>query len=309
MTYNTGNPIGSTDARDRADNSENMDILENSTTLNAHPDRLGVMRKTRKGMESEHNNQMKSFEMDFDRRLAGMASTRVGTFTTGATLTDMRQTLLWELSQGGDGHEYGWTGSFLPSGKVVAAGSTPASTGGVGAGAWVDRSDVTLRSEITPSLIESLRRSYAEAGFTLVSRSFEEGGTLTSSSDVLLHKASGKAYSGTVGSAAAGTDPTVVGSGFADRSTAITINVSAKQTLIDNLTLGIASQTNSKLDGVTFDASESELLLSKLYLVSASTPVTLYVSSVSVSSGNIANIGDNTNITISGDAPVETALA
>jgi len=170
MTYNTGNPIGSTDARDRLDNSENMDILENSTTLNAHADRLGTMRKTRKGMELEHDNQisahelehdsqiaahevehdyqMQSFENDFDSRLAGMAFTRVGTFTTGATLTDMRQTLLWEVSQGGDGHEYGWTGSFLPSGKVVAAGSTPATTGGVGAGAWVDRTDVTLREDI-----------------------------------------------------------------------------------------------------------------------------------------------------------------
>lgn len=32
--------------------------------------------------------------------------------------------------------------------KVVAAGATPATSGGVGAGAWVDRTDVTLRSEI-----------------------------------------------------------------------------------------------------------------------------------------------------------------
>ncbi len=167
MAFNTGNPIGSTDARDLSDNAENMDILENSTTLDAHPDRLGTMRKTRKGMELEHNNQisahesehdaqiaahetehdnqMQSFEIDFDSRLAGMAFARVGTFTTGATLTDMRQTLLWEASQGGDGHEYGWAGTFP---KVVAAGSTPSTTGGVGVGAWVDRTDVTLRREL-----------------------------------------------------------------------------------------------------------------------------------------------------------------
>ena len=91
-TYNTGNPIGSTDARDRLDNSENMDILENSTTLDAHPDRLGVLRKTRKGMElehdnqiaaheAEHDNQVQSFENDFDSRLAGMAFTRVETLS------------------------------------------------------------------------------------------------------------------------------------------------------------------------------------------------------------------------------------
>ena len=158
-TYNTGNPIGSTDARDRLDNTENMDILENSTTLDSHPDRLGTVRKTRHGMEvehdaqiaaheAEHDAQMQSFENDFDSRLAGTAFTRVGTFTAGATLTDMRQTLLWEVSQGGDGHEYGWTGSFLPSGKLVVAGSTPATSGGIGAGSWVVRTDVTLRSDL-----------------------------------------------------------------------------------------------------------------------------------------------------------------
>lgn len=180
-TYNTGNPIGSTDARDRLDNSENMDILENSTTLNEHADRLGTMRKTRKGMELEHDNQisahesehdaqiaahetehdnqisahelehdnqMQSFESDFDSRLAGMAFTRVGTFAAGYTLTDMRQTLLWEVSQGGDGHEYSWAGSFP---KVVAAATTPATSGGVVAGAWVDRTDETLRGELVAS--------------------------------------------------------------------------------------------------------------------------------------------------------------
>ena len=156
-TYNTGNPIGSTDSRDRLDNTENMDYLENSTTELTHPDRLGTVRKTRHGMEaehdaqiaaheSEHNAQMQAFESDFDGRLAGMAFTRVGSFTTGATLTDMRQVLVWEASQGGDGHEYGWAGSFP---KVVAAASTPLTTGGIGAGAWVDRTDVTLRSELS----------------------------------------------------------------------------------------------------------------------------------------------------------------
>ena len=169
-TYNTGNPIGSTDARDRLDNSENMDILENSTTKLTHPDRLGTLRKTRYGMEVQHDNQisahkvehdnqiaahevehdaqMQVFESDFDGRLAGMAFTRVGSFTSGATLTDMRQVLIWEVSQGGDGHEYGWTGSFP---KVVAAGTTPETSGGIGAGVWVDRTDVTLRDELINS--------------------------------------------------------------------------------------------------------------------------------------------------------------
>lgn len=144
-TFNTGNPIGSTDARDRLDNSENMDILENSTTLNEHPDRLGVMRKTRKGMELEHDAQIAAHETEFADRILKMAFTPVGTFTTGATLTDARQTLLWEVSEGGDGHYYSWSGSFP---KIVAAGSSPSTSGGVSSGAWADRSDVTLRSEI-----------------------------------------------------------------------------------------------------------------------------------------------------------------
>lgn len=42
---------------------------------------------------------------------------------------------------------------------------------------------------------EALRRSYAEAGYTLVAGSFEAGGTVTSASDVLLHETSGWAYS------------------------------------------------------------------------------------------------------------------
>ena len=169
-TYNTGNPIGSTDSRDRLDNTENMDYLENSTTELTHADRLGTVRKTRHGMEvqhdaqiaaheaehdnqisaheAEHDTQMQSFENDFDDRLAGMAFTRIGSFTTGATLTDMRQVLIWEVSKGGDGHEYGWNGTFP---KVVAAGATPATSGGIGAGAWADRTDVTLRGELAVS--------------------------------------------------------------------------------------------------------------------------------------------------------------
>ena len=157
MTFNSGNPIGSTDARDLSDNAENMDYLENSTTELTHADRLGTVRKTRHGMEvehdaqisaheAEHDAQMQSFEGDFDGRLAGMAFTRVGSFAAGATLTDMRQALVWEVSQGGDGHEYGWAGSFP---KVVAAGATPATSGGIGAGAWVDRSDILLRNELS----------------------------------------------------------------------------------------------------------------------------------------------------------------
>ena len=44
---------------------------------------------------------------------------------------------------------------------------------------------------------EALRRSYAEAGYNLVDGSFESGGTLSSTSDVLTYEATGEAYSWT----------------------------------------------------------------------------------------------------------------
>lgn len=48
-----------------------------------------------------------------------------------------------------------------------------------------------LRTEVS----EALRRSYAEAGYTLVAGSFEAGGTLESATDVLLYEVDCKAYS------------------------------------------------------------------------------------------------------------------
>ncbi len=74
------------------------------------------------------------------RTLLDIAFVRTGTFAAGATLTDMRQTLEYS------GHEYSWAGTFP---KVVAAGATPATSGGIGAGAWVDRTDLTLRGELS----------------------------------------------------------------------------------------------------------------------------------------------------------------
>ena len=131
--YNTGNPIESTDVRDMSDNAKNFDEFSNSSA-DTFTDRFGGARKTINGMNSE-----------FDAQILNMGYSRIGTFSSGATLVNARQTLLWDIADGGDGHEYGWAGAFP---KVVQPGSTPSSTGGVGYSAWVDRSDVTLRSEL-----------------------------------------------------------------------------------------------------------------------------------------------------------------
>lgn len=53
----------------------------------------------------------------------------------------------------------------------------------------------TMNAILGAQVRESLRRSYAEAGYELVAGSFELGGSLTSSASVLLHESSGKAYS------------------------------------------------------------------------------------------------------------------
>lgn len=177
--YNTGNPIGSTDVRDMSDNAKNLDLFSNSSDM-AFDDRFGVERKTIHGMNSEFNSH-----------ILNMGFARIGTFASGATLTNPRQTLLWDIADGGDGQEYGWSGTFAPHGKIVPPSSSPTSTGGIAIGAWVSRFDPLAKTQIR----ESLRRSYAEAGYALVSGSFEIGGTLTSATDVLLYEVEGKAYS------------------------------------------------------------------------------------------------------------------
>ena len=102
-------------------------------------------------------------------------------------------------------YTYQWDGEKW---KTIGTGSNPANE---------------LRKELKPSVLEALRRSYAEVGYNLVQGSFEKGGVLTSSSDVLLYEKDGKAYSwtGTYPSSgyvvAPSTDPAVV-TGYVPRT-------------------------------------------------------------------------------------------
>jgi len=120
MAYNTGNPLGSTDARDLADNAVNFDSAVNSLAV-TWIDRLGVTRST------------------FEGAVSGLTFFNVGDFATGFTLTNSRQTLTYS------GHEYGWDGLFP---KLVVAGSSPTP---LGAGGWIDRTDLTIRSDLASS--------------------------------------------------------------------------------------------------------------------------------------------------------------
>lgn len=65
--------------------------------------------------------------------------------------------------------------------------------------------------KLTPQIRESLRRSYAEAGYNVVG-TFQAGFTLVNANDVGVDETTGKGYTGPAGEIAAGTNP--VGPGF-----------------------------------------------------------------------------------------------
>ncbi|MGL4250851.1 MAG: hypothetical protein ACRCR1_09535 [Aeromonas sp.] len=82
---------------------------------------------------------------------------------------------------------------------------------------------------VGPQVRESLRRSYAEAGFNLVDGSFELGGVLVNHNDVLLQSTTGKAFTGPAGIVPAGTNPS--SGGFVDVSSRITVNFNSVNAL------------------------------------------------------------------------------
>lgn len=85
-------------------------------------------------------NAINNSVYETQKRLAAEAGLNmVGSFLLGATVTTMNDVVFYET----DGKYYGWGGT-LP--KTVPAGSTPETTGRVGA--WVDRTDVTFRDDI-----------------------------------------------------------------------------------------------------------------------------------------------------------------
>lgn len=105
--------------------------------------------------------------------------------SVGGVLTNASQIFLNDtVGSLGIGDYYAWAGPFP---KTVPAGVDPAIPG----------SGYILRSSkfVKTSAREALRRTYAEAGYTLVAGSFEVGGTVTSSREVLYYEADGKAYS------------------------------------------------------------------------------------------------------------------
>lgn len=128
-TTPTNSPIPSEDPRDLKFNAGKFDEV---MTSDAHyyVDRFGVKRWTIAG-----------FQFTAEEAIRNYGYITMDSFEDGATLTLPNQVLRYEST----GEYYRWDGAFP---KVVASGSTPSSTGGIGLGAWVSVGDASLRSEL-----------------------------------------------------------------------------------------------------------------------------------------------------------------
>lgn len=131
-TTPTNLPIPSEDPRDLKFNAGKFDEV---MTSDAHyyTDRFAMRRWTIAG-----------FQFTAEEAIRAYGYITMDSFEDGATLTLPNQVLRYEAT----GEYYRWDGAFP---KAVPAGSTPASTGGVGLGAWVSVGDASLRSLLKSS--------------------------------------------------------------------------------------------------------------------------------------------------------------
>lgn len=123
-TQPTNLPVPSESPRDLKFNAGKIDEFVTSFS-HAYTDRFGNDHYTIEGIRWLAQQAMAAF-----------GYITIDSFQEGATLTLPNQVLRCKLPDG-DGDYYRWDGPFGSAGKVVPAGSTPATTGGVGKGAWV----------------------------------------------------------------------------------------------------------------------------------------------------------------------------
>ncbi len=150
-TYATKNPLGSVDPRDLYDNSQNFDSAINDLNSTFWQDRFGRKRKTWYGIEEMAASAISSF-----------GYITLDSFQSGATIELYNQV----LRDTSTGEYYRWDGALPPGGKVVPAGSTPISTGGIGLGAWVSVGDASLRSLFAGKDGKGLDNFYGGGGWT-----------------------------------------------------------------------------------------------------------------------------------------------
>lgn len=91
--------------------------------------------------ESVTNKTLVGLENLYNQAISQVGYITMDSFEDSATLTLPNEVLRYKET----GEYYRWDGVFP---KVVAAGSTPASSGGIGLGAWVSVGDASLRSDL-----------------------------------------------------------------------------------------------------------------------------------------------------------------
>lgn len=128
-TTPTNKPIPSEDPRDLKFNAGKIDEVVSGDN-HYYTDRFGVRRWTIAG-----------FQYTAEEAIRNYGYITMDSFEGGATLTLPNQVLRYEAT----GEYYRWDGAFP---KSVGAGSTPATTGGIGLGAWLSVGDATLRSDL-----------------------------------------------------------------------------------------------------------------------------------------------------------------
>ncbi|MDU7480407.1 MAG: hypothetical protein E7K90_03290 [Hafnia alvei] len=131
-TQPTNLPVPSESPRDLKFNAGKIDEFVTSPEQK-YIDRFGDEHYTIEGINNLAQQVMNSF---------GYITLTDVSFTIGATITKPNEVLFNEAN----GEYYKWTGSFASGSKVVPPNSTPESTGGIGAGAWLSVGDATALS-------------------------------------------------------------------------------------------------------------------------------------------------------------------
>ena len=130
-TQPTNLPVPSESPRDLKFNAGKIDEFVTSEN-HVYVDRFGNKHRTIEGINYDANQAMLNY---------GYITKK--SFEIGATLDTPNTVLQWESN----GEFYRWDGGWSQP-KVVPAGSTPDSTGGIGEGKWVGVGDASLRGDL-----------------------------------------------------------------------------------------------------------------------------------------------------------------